>query len=136
MSLVNSFFFLPVDQIKSWLDEHLYSVTPQSPLGKAIGYMHSRWENLTRYLDHSFLQIDNNLVENAIRPTVLGRKNYLFSGSHEAAQRSAMFYSLLGSCKMNNIIPEEWLADVLMSDIKGMKPSQYYKLLPNHWKKS
>ena len=128
---------LPVlNEIKAWLDEHLYSITPQSPLGKAIGYMHSRWENLTRYIEHPFLQIDNNLVENAIRPTVLGRKNYLFSGSHEAAQRSAMFYSFIGSCKMNNINPEEWLADVLMSDINGMKPSDYYKLLPNHWKKS
>jgi len=122
-------------EIKQWLDDHLYSVTPQSPLGKAIGYMHSRWENLTRYLNHSFLQIDNNLVENAIRPTVLGRKNYLFSGSHEAAQRSAMIYSFMGSCKINGINPEEWLAYVLMQDIRGMKPSEYYKLLPNNWKK-
>ena len=122
-------------ELKSWLDEHLYSVTPQSPLGKAIGYMHSRWENLTRYLNQGFLQIDNNLVENAIRPTVLGRKNYLFSGSHEAAQRSAMFYSLIGSCKMNGINPEEWLADVL-DRIKDTKFSQLNSLLPNNWKKS
>lgn len=126
---------LPVlAQIKQWLDEHLYSVTPQSPLGKAIGYMHARWENLTRYVDHAFLQIDNNLVENAIRPTVLGRKNYLFSGSHEAAQRSAMFYSFIGSCKMNNINPEEWLADVL-EKIANTKTSQLHTLLPNNWKK-
>lgn len=122
-------------EIKHWLDEHLYSVTPQSPLGKAIGYMHSRWENLTRYLIQGFLQIDNNLVENAIRPTVLGRKNYLFSGSHEAAQRSAIFYSFIGSCKMNGINPEEWLADVL-DKIKETKTSQLSTLLPNHWKKS
>ena len=121
-------------ELKLWLDNHLYCVTPQSPLGKAIGYMHSRWENLTRYLDHGFLQIDNNLVENAIRPTVLGRKNYLFSGSHEAAQRSAMFYSFIGSCKMNGINPEEWLADVL-DRIKETKISQLHTLLPNNWKK-
>lgn len=121
--------------LKLWLDEHLYSVTPQSPLGKAIGYMHSRWENLTRYIDHSFLQIDNNLVENAIRPTVLGRKNYLFSGSHEAAQRSAIFYSFIGSCKMNEINPEEWLADIL-DKIKDTKSSHLHTLLPNSWKKS
>jgi len=122
-------------ELKLWLDDHLYSVTPQSPLGKAIGYMHSRWENLTRYVDHGFLQIDNNLVENAIRPTVLGRKNFLFSGSHEAAQRSAMFYSFIGSCKMNGINPEEWLADVL-DRIKDTKTSQLHTLLPNNWKKS
>lgn len=122
-------------EIKHWLDEHLYAVTPQSPLGKAIGYMHSRWENLTRYLDQGFLQIDNNLVENAIRPTVLGRKNYLFSGSHEAAQRSAIFYSFIGSCKMNGVNPEEWFADVL-DKIKETKTSQLSTLLPNNWKKS
>jgi transposase len=126
---------LPVlNEIKQWLDEHLYSVTPQSPLGKAIGYMHSRWENLTRFVDHAFLQIDNNLVENAIRPTVLGRKNYLFSGSHEAAQRSAMFYSFIGSCKMNNINPEEWLADIL-EKISDTKTPQLSMLLPNNWSK-
>lgn len=121
-------------ELKQWLDDHLYTVTPQSPLGKAIGYMHSRWENLTRYLNHGFLQIDNNLVENAIRPTVLGRKNFMFSGSHEAAQRSAMFYSFIGSCKMNGINPEEWLADVL-DKIKDTKTSQLHTLLPNNWSK-
>ena len=124
-----------LEELKAWLDEHLYKVTPQSPLGKAIGYMHSRWENLTRYLNHGFINIDNNLVENAIRPTVLGRKNYLFSGSHEAAQRSAMFYSFIGSCKMNEINPEEWLADVL-EKIKDTKSSQLHTLLPNNWKKA
>lgn len=127
---------LPVlNKLKQWLDDHLYKITPQSPLGKAIGYMHSRWENLTQYLNHSFLQIDNNLVENAIRPTVLGRKNYLFSGSHEAAQRSAMFYSFIGSCRMNGINPEEWLADVL-EKISDTKTSQLHVLLPNNWKKN
>lgn len=127
---------LPVlNEIKAWLNDHLYSVTPQSPLGKAIGYMHARWENLTRYIDHAFLHIDNNLVENAIRPTVLGRKNYMFSGSHEAAQRSALFYSLVGSCKMNGINPKEWLADVL-EKISDTKTSQLYTLLPNNWKKN
>jgi transposase len=127
---------LPVlNEIKEWLDDHLYKVTPQSPLGKAIAYTHSRWDNLTRYLNHGFLSIDNNLVENAIRPTVLGRKNCLFSGSHEAAQKSAMFYTFTGSCKMNGINSEEWLADVL-NKIKDTKISQLHTLLPNNWKKS
>lgn len=124
-----------LSEIKSWLDDHILSVRPQSPLGKAIGYTHARWQNLTRYLNHAFLRIDNNLVENAIRPTVLGRKNYLFSGSHEAAQKSAMFYSFIGTCKMNEINPEEWLADVL-DKIKDTKSSQLFTLLPNNWKKS
>lgn len=135
ISLRNEKSLPTLTELKKWLDEHLYSVTPQSPLGKAIGYMHSRWDNLTRYVDQGFLQIDNNLVENAIRPTVLGRKNYLFSGSHEAAQRSALFYSFIGSCKMNEINPEEWLADVL-DNIKETKTSQLHTLLPNNWRKS
>jgi transposase len=121
-------------EMKSWLDEHLLSVRPQSPLGKAIGYTHARWDNLTRYLNHAFLRIDNNLVENAIRPTVLGRKNYLFSGSHEAAKRSAMFYSFIGTCKLNQVNPEEWLADIL-EKIKDTKSSQLFTLLPNNWRK-
>jgi transposase len=121
-------------ELKNWLDENLYTVTPQSPLGKAIGYMHSRWENLTQYLNHAVLQIDNNLVENAIRPTVLGRKNFLFSGSHEAAQRSAMYYSFIGSCKMNNVNPEEWLAEILSQPISDKDPNLHL-LLPNNWKK-
>ena len=121
-------------ELKTWLDEHLYTITPQSPLGKAIGYTHARWENLTQYLNHAFLQIDNNLVENAIRPTVLGRKNFLFSGSHEAAQRSAMYYSFIGSCKMNNVNPEEWLAEILSQPI-SVKDPNLQLLLPNNWKK-
>lgn len=121
-------------ELKTWLDEHLYTITPQSPLGKAIGYTHARWENLTQYLNHAFLQIDNNLVENAIRPTVLGRKNFLFSGSHEAAQRSAMFYSFIGSCKMNNVNPEEWFADILSQPISAKNPNLHL-LLPNNWQK-
>ncbi|MEO5643749.1 MAG: transposase [Bacteroidia bacterium] len=100
-------------EIKQWLADHLNVVTPSSPLGKAISYAYARWNKLSVYVNHAQLNIDNNLVENAIRPSVIGRKNYLFSGSHEGAQRSAMFYSFLGSCKINGINPEEWLADVL-----------------------
>jgi transposase len=93
----------------------------------------SRWDKLTQYIHNPLLEIDNNLVENAIRPTVLGRKNYLFSGSHQGAERSAMIYSFIGSCKINNINPCEWLADVLVK-IKDTKASQLYTLLPNFWK--
>ena len=71
-------------------------------------------KKLTVYLDHAFLEIDNNLIENAIRPTVLGRKNYLFSGSHEGKLRSEIIYSFHGTCKMNDVNPKEWLADVLL----------------------
>lgn len=123
-----------LDQIKSWLDEHLNIITPTSPLGKAISYTYARWNKLCVYINHAQLNIDNNLVENAIRPSVIGRKNYLFSGSHDGARNSAVFYSFLGSCKANGINPEEWLADVLEKHPET-KSSRLYTLLPNHWKK-
>lgn len=124
-----------LDEIKKWLDDHLNIVTPTSPLGKAISHMYARWNKLTVYIDHAHLNIDNNLVENAIRPTVLGRKNFMFAGNHEAAQRNAMYYSLMGSCKLNGINPYEWLIDVL-ERLRDTKSSQLYTLLPNHWKKA
>jgi len=67
------------------------------------------------YTNDGQLHIDNNPVENKIRPTVIGKKNYLFMGSHDAAQRSAMIYSFLISCKANNINPEEWLEEMDIS---------------------
>jgi len=127
---------LPVlNELEVWLKENVIQVTPTAPIGKAIAYTLSRWTKLTDYVKHPFLEIDNNLVENAIRPTVIGRKNYMFAGSHEGAIRSAMIYSFFGSCKMNNINPNEWLADVLLK-ISDTKQSQLYTLLPNYWEKS
>ena len=127
---------LPVlNELGQWLKENIIHHPPQTPIGKAMAYSLSRWNKLTEYIGDPLLEIDNNLVENAIRPTVLGRKNYLFSGSHEGAERSAMIYSFIGSCKINNINPSEWLADVLVK-IKDTKSSELYTLLPNFWKKS
>ncbi len=126
---------LPVlNELGLWLKDNIIHHPPQTPMGKAMAYSLSRWNKLTTYINHPLLEIDNNLVENAIRPTVLGRKNYLFSGSHEGAERSAMIYSFIGSCKINNINPSEWLADVLVK-IKDTKSSELYTLLPNFWKK-
>ena len=127
---------LPVlNAMEAWLRDHIIQTTPTSPIGKAIAYSLTRWEKLTAYVYDPILEIDNNLVENAIRPTVIGRKNYMFAGSHDGARRSAMIYSFFGSCKMNNINPAEWLSDVLLK-ISDTKQSQLYTLLPNYWKKA
>jgi transposase len=127
---------LPVlNELEVWLKENVIQVTPTAPIGKAIAYSLSRWSKLSEYLKQPFLEIDNNLVENAIRPTVIGRKNYMFAGSHDGAIRSAMIYSFFGSCKMNNINPREWLADVFVK-INDTKQSKLYTLLPNYWKKT
>lgn len=78
---------------------------PKSPIGKALAYSIKRWDKLCRYTLDGMLEIDNNPLENSIRPVALGRKNFLFCGSHDAAQRTAIIYSLLGSCKMHGIDP-------------------------------
>ena len=82
-----------LNALKEWMVKPYIEVLPKSPMGKAIGYSLERWEQLMTYTTDGKLNIDNNPVENAIRPVAIGRKNYLFAGSHEAAQRSAMLYS-------------------------------------------
>lgn len=105
---------LPIlNELGKWLVENLGKHLPKSPMGEAIHYSIARWDNLLAYLYDGSLEIDNNLVENAIRPNALGRKNYLFAGSHEAAQRAAMFYSFFGTCKKHNVNPFDWLRKVL-----------------------
>jgi transposase len=113
----------------------IIKTTPQSPIYKALQYSIKRRTELMAYTQDGKLHIDNNPVENKIRPTVIGKKNFLFMGSHDAAQRCAMIYSFLISCKANNINPEEWLEDVLKR-INSTKKSDLKNLLPNQWKKS
>ena len=91
-----------------------------------------RWEELKVYTADGKLNIDNNPVENSIRPVAVGRKNYLFAGSHEAAKRSAMLYSLLGTCKLHSVNPMVWLTDVL-NRINSHPINQIQDLLPHQW---
>ena len=97
--------------------------------------LYKSWDKLVAYSLHGEVEIDNNLVENSIRPLALGRKNYLFAGSHESAQRSAMFYSLLGTCKLHNINPYVWLTNVYQR-IKDQPINRIAELLPQNWKNS
>ena len=117
-----------------WMKEQYVQTTPKSSIGKALAYSIERWEKLSRYAEDGMLNIDNNPVENSIRPVALGRKNYLFAGSHEAAKRSGMLYSLLGTCKMHNIEPYAWLKNVL-TRIPNHPINKIKELLPHHWKK-
>ncbi len=121
---------LPIlSQFQLWLKHHLSQVLPKSLIGKAIAYTITRWEKLYRYTTSGILEIDNNLVENAIRPVALGRKNYLFAGSHSAAYRAGMIYSLLASCKNNGIEPYQWLKNTL-AILPDYKANQLNQLLP------
>jgi transposase len=124
---------LPLLQsLEKWMKEEYIKVLPKSPIGKALGYSLERWQQLMIYATNGKFNIDNNPVENAIRPIAIGRKNYLFAGSHEAAQRSAMLYSLLGTCKLHNINPFVWLRDVLQK-ISSHPINKIVILLPHHW---
>jgi transposase len=124
-----------LNELHLWLKKNIIEVTPQSTIGKAIVYSLARWEKLMRYTTDAILQIDNNLIENQIRPVALGRKNYLFCGSHESAQRAAIIYSLFGTCKLNGINPEEWLNDVFVK-LPTRKAGNIDDLLPTNWKPS
>ena len=121
---------LPViEELKKRMIAAISAVLPKSPMGKAISYTLSRIDALQVYTTDSKLQIDNNLNENVIRPVALGRKNYLFAGSLEAAQNAAIFYSLFATCKAKGINPSTWLAETL--DKIGSHPiNQIEQLLP------
>ena len=108
---------------------------PKSPWGKAVFYSLARWEKLTKYTQDGRIEIDNNLVENTIRPIAIGRKNYLFAGSHNAAGRAAIIYSLVSTCKKHSINPFEWLSDVL-ARIPTHPAKQVHDLLPHRWEES
>jgi transposase len=115
--------------IKEWLLDNAAKVQPKTPIGKAINYSLTRWDKLCVYAGNGKLEIDNNPVENLIRPLALGRKNYLFAGSHEAAQRAAIIYSFLLTCKIRNVNPQEWLKETL-SKIPEQKSLSLHLLFP------
>jgi len=125
---------LPVlESLGRWMKETYVKVLPKSAIGKALGYSISRWPELMMYATDGKLNIDNNPVENSIRPVAIGRKNYLFAGSHEAAKRSAILYSLMGTCKLHGINPFIWLRDVLQR-IATHPINKIEELLPHNWK--
>jgi len=105
---------------------------PTSQMGKAIGYTLSLWEQLLVYVADGRVEIDNNLVENAIRPTAIGKKNFLFFGDPEAGERSAIIYTLLENCKREGIDAREYLKDVLSRRLTT-SIDQLERLTPANW---
>jgi transposase len=117
---------------EKWLDANYSQVLPKSLIGQAIAYTYNIYPRLVRYVIDGRYRIDNNGAENGVRPLALGRKNYLFCGNHEAARRTAIIYSLLGTCKINSINPTQWLTDVF-NKILDTKVNDITKLLPQEW---
>jgi len=122
-----------LEHIKKILDQEKPRQLPQSNFGKAINYTLERWDALNLYLEHGTLEIDNNLVENAIRPTAIGKKNFLFFGSPESGQTSAVIYSLIETCRKLDINPADYLRETL-SALPTMKQSEAASWTPVQWK--
>jgi len=118
-----------------WVKEKHNKTLSKGPIGKALQYTYKQLPKLTPYLTDGRIQIDNNLIENAIRPLALGRKNYLFAGSHKAAQRAAFLYSFFATCKVHEVNPWEWLHDILKR-IAELPINQIDQLLPHLWKQN
>ncbi|MEO5906830.1 MAG: IS66 family transposase, partial [Saprospiraceae bacterium] len=118
------------DELRQWIDRELKSdIEPRSAYGKALTYINKQWPKLIRIMDHPQVELDNNLIENKIRPLALGRKNYLFAGSHAAAERIAMMYSFFGSCKAHDINPYDWLKTTL-EQIPETRMTELHRMLP------
>jgi hypothetical protein len=107
---------------------------PKSGLGLAAGYLLSQWAALARHVGHGQTCLDNNLVENAVRPTAVGKKNWLFVGHPEAGQRSAILYSVIISCLRHGVEPLAYLRDVLSRLPAMTNQDDLDLLLPSHWK--
>ena len=122
---------LPImNEIRSWLDDVLPQIAPSSATGKALSYLHNEWDHLIRYLDDGRLEIDNNGAENAIRPFVLGRKNWLFSTSVKGVKASANLYSLIETAKANSLEPYAYLRHVFTELPKADTVEAIEALLP------
>jgi transposase len=109
-------------------------VRPKSGLGEACGYLLAQWLPLTRHVETGQTRLDNNLVENAIRPSAVGKKNWLFIGHPDAGQRSAILYSLIVSCQRHGVEPLAYLRDVLARLPAMTNQDDFDPLTPSQWK--
>jgi hypothetical protein len=114
-----------------WLMQEI-NVLPQSLIGKAIHYALNQWPWFKPFQEDGRIELSNNLIENSIRPVAIGRKNYMFMGSHEAAARAAAVYSLIGTAKCHGKNVQEYLAD-LLTCVPGLTTKQLETFMPHLW---
>ncbi len=125
-----------LDEFKKWLDARVAQVPPKSLLGKAVNYTLNEWDRLIRYTQDGRIKPDNNTVENAIRPFVVGRKNWLFSSTPEGAHASAAIYSLIETAKANGLDPYWYLKYLFEHVPEAMTTKDFEALLPHNVDKS
>jgi hypothetical protein len=119
-----------LEKIERMLLRHLHAVVPGSLLGKALHYLSAQWPKLIRYVEHGAWPIDNNLCENAIRPFVIGRRNWLFADTVAGADASANLYSLVETCKANGIDPYAYLVSLFRKLPSAQSADDFEALLP------
>lgn len=125
---------LPILQaFREWLLAELPKTTPRTPVNKAIAYTLNHYEALIKYTTDGMLMIDNNQLEGQIRAIALGRRNFLFAGSHHGGELAAIIYSFMATCKLQKIDPTKWLDDVLRR-IPDQPEDKLIELLPQFWK--
>lgn len=117
-----------LDKFKDWLNKIMKGSPPQGKLGSGIKYITERWSELTNYLMDGRLEIDNNAIENCIRPFAVGRKGWLFMGSPKGARAGVIFYSLIQTCKANDIDPEKYF-NYMLNRIRECRIDEDYKAL-------
>jgi transposase len=119
-----------IDKLRIWLNKSINQVPPKSLTGKALTYLNNQWDYLTAYLDNGYAAIDNNKAERAIRPFVIGRKNWLFANSVNGAKASSTLYSIVETAKANNIEPWHYLNHVFKELPNTNSVEEIENLLP------
>jgi hypothetical protein len=124
-----------LEAFKAWIDAESLVVLPKTPIADAFGYVRNQWDALTRFLDDARLKLDNNTAERELRRVAVGRKNWLFAGSDEGAERACVLYSLVASCKLYGVDPFEYLRYVLVR-ISEHPARDVLALSPKGWKQA
>ena len=123
-----------VVELEAWLRARRRKLSPRNEVAKAIQYSLNRWTALTRFLDDGRLCMSNNAAERGVRPVAVGRHNWTFVGSDEGGRRAAAIYTLIETCKLNDIDPQAWLADIL-ARLPDHPARRIDELLPWNWKR-
>ncbi len=122
-----------VEALRDVLDTALRRLSPKSDMAKAIAYGTKRWPALSRFLDDGRLEIDNNIAERALRGVAIGRRNWLFAGSRVGGERAAAIYTVIQTCKANDVDPQAYIADVIAKIASDWPASRWDELLPWNW---
>lgn len=122
-----------VTDLRTWFEAQMAKLFARGPTAEAIGYALNHWNGLTRFLDDGRIDVDTNAVERCMRPVALGRKNALFAGSDEGGENWAAVASLIETCKLNDVDPQRYLAELLHRLVNGWLQSRVDELMPWCW---